>query len=159
MAEGREEILVTEVAQRAGVHPTTIYRRWGSAEQLVLDVAVARLEAEAPIPATGDLAADLYAYALHLRADIARPDGLGFLRTVLASVGTPTGELNGADILGRRGEGIQAMIDRAGANDTLTVLDVFERIIVPIYLRVMFHAEDALSDSALDALARRALRP
>jgi hypothetical protein len=51
------------------------------------------------------------------------------------------------------------MIDRAGANDTLTVLDVFERIIVPIYLRVMFHAEDALSDSALDALARRALRP
>ena len=87
-----------------------------------------------------------------------RTDSASFAPSLLPW-GSPAGELNGIDILGRRGAGIQTMLDRAQAGETLTVLDIFERVIIPIYLRVMFGAEDALTDRAMEELARRALRP
>jgi AcrR family transcriptional regulator len=40
---------MAEVATRAGVNPTSIYRRWGGAAGLVVDAEVERLERSLPI--------------------------------------------------------------------------------------------------------------
>src|SRR6516162_5631143 len=74
------EVTVAEIAERAGVNPTSIYRRWGSLEALVLDVETARLP---PIPDTGTLRGDLLAFAANAATDIARPGGLAFLHAVI----------------------------------------------------------------------------
>ncbi len=49
------------VAQRAGVSKATIYRRWASKEQLVVDV-MRSFSQPIPVPDTGTLAADLTQY-------------------------------------------------------------------------------------------------
>src|SRR3954453_14122004 len=96
------EVFISRGAERAGVHPSTIYRRWGSAENLVLDVALARVQEESPIPATGDLRADLVAYATRLAAGLARPGGLVLLAAATAALRQPGGEVSGLSILNRR---------------------------------------------------------
>jgi len=83
--EGVEAVTVAEVAARSGVHPTSLYRRWGTVEALVLDVAVSRVSAQSPIPDTGSLRNDLFSYASQAAADVGRPDGLAFLRAVITA--------------------------------------------------------------------------
>jgi hypothetical protein len=123
---------------------------------LVLDVALARVQEESPIPATGDLRADLVAYATRLVADLARPGGLVFLAAATAALRQPGGEVSGISILNRRGDEMRAMLDRAGqdAND-LTFIDVIDGILAPIYLRVLFGAGDTLTPEALERLVDR----
>ncbi|WP_053721838.1 TetR/AcrR family transcriptional regulator [Saccharothrix sp. NRRL B-16348] len=58
---GYHNLSLEGVARRAGVNKTTLYRRWGTREALLLDAIRARATAEVPIPDTGDLREDLLA--------------------------------------------------------------------------------------------------
>jgi Tetracyclin repressor-like, C-terminal domain len=132
------------------VHAATIYRRWGRPELLVVDVAVDRLRAELPVPATGDLAADLLAYTRLVADDLTRPGGMAFLRAVLAAgVTRDTPEAPGPlPFVARRLEDFQAMLDRAGpeAGD-LTAFDVVDGILAPLYLRILFTGDGPIDDA------------
>src|SRR4051795_1294965 len=75
---------VGEVAARAGVADSSIYRRWGSLETLLADVALSRLNARSPMPDTGSLAGDLHPYAANVAREITGPDGLALLRLAVA---------------------------------------------------------------------------
>jgi AcrR family transcriptional regulator len=134
-------LVIADVAERSGVHPTTIYRRWKTPEALALDVAVAQLEARSPLPDTGTLRGDLTAFARQVGASISKPTGIAFLRAVVNAGGRP-GDLE------RRGEQIQTMIDRH-PSPRMSVLDVFDGILAPIYARVLF-GFGAPTRSALD---------
>ena len=60
LAEGGYDLVeVPEVARRSGVHPTTIYRRWGSKARLVGEALLERSEPLSPTPDTGSLRNDL----------------------------------------------------------------------------------------------------
>lgn len=59
--------LVDEVAERAGLARTTVYRRWPTKDHLAIAVA-ARMLGEVPIPGTGDLRAGLTGFATALAA-------------------------------------------------------------------------------------------
>lgn len=131
-----------QVAARAGVHPTSLYRRWGTIEALILEVAVSRLTEESPLPDTGELRADLLTYAQRAARDVGRPDGLAFLRMVLAV--SDAGESRHdprARLLGARGAQIQVMLDRGieRGEASLSYTDVLDGILAPIYLRSLFH--------------------
>jgi len=151
--EGVEGVTVAEVAARSGVHPTSLYRRWGTVEALVLDVAVSRVSAQSPIPDTGSLRNDLFSYASQAAADVGRPDGLAFLRAVSTAAGsansTAAGSANSAatdsadprlPFLAARGAQIQTMLDRAAerGEPPLDYTDVLDGILAPIYLRSLF---------------------
>jgi AcrR family transcriptional regulator len=56
---GLAAMSIEEVAARAGVGKTTIYRRWPSKGLLALDAFVASFRAEQPLPDTGTLRGDL----------------------------------------------------------------------------------------------------
>jgi len=161
---GSEHVVIADVAARSGVHAATIYRRWGRPELLVLDVAVDRLRAELPVPATGNLEADLLAYARIVAGDLTRPGGLAFLRAVLAASAAPdaagpAGVPGARSVIERRLEDFQVMLDRAGpAAGDLTALDVVDGILAPLYLRVLFGGGDSIDDSYVQRLVAKLMR-
>ncbi|MCX2963225.1 TetR/AcrR family transcriptional regulator [Gordonia aquimaris] len=55
---GYANIRIDDVAARAGVNKTTIYRRWGSKSRLIATALVERHAEMNPIPDTGDVHAD-----------------------------------------------------------------------------------------------------
>jgi AcrR family transcriptional regulator len=125
-----EPLVIADVAERSGVHATTIYRRWKTPEALALDVAVARLQERSPLPDTGSLRGDLLAFATTVAHGIAKPSGQSFLRTVIAAAGEH-------HLLASRAAEIQAMLDRA-TSPRMQAIDAFDWILAPIYARVMF---------------------
>lgn len=150
-------ITVAEVAQRAGVNPTSIYRRWGGPEALIVEVEVERLTRNWPVPDTGTLRGDLAEYARRAAASMDGPDGLAFLRAVLATADREHTDV-AREFLRQRGQHIQAMLDRAveRGEPRLDYDDVLDVILAPIYLRRMF-GRDWKDEGYLDDLVERLL--
>ena len=81
---GRSEINVPMIAERAGVTPSTVYRRWGDLAQLLADTAAERLRPVADPDDTGSLAGDLRAFVLQYAEEMGSPVGRALMRDVLA---------------------------------------------------------------------------
>jgi AcrR family transcriptional regulator len=77
---GYAGLSVDEVATRAGVHKTTIYRRWPNVGELVVEALLDRQSDHVPIPDTGDLRGDLLALLDAVTASIKSADGRALLR-------------------------------------------------------------------------------
>ncbi|MEU1335525.1 TetR/AcrR family transcriptional regulator [Streptomyces sp. NPDC005865] len=132
---------VGDVATRAGVADSSIYRRWGTLEALLMDAVVSRLTEHSPVPDTGSLRTDLRSFAAKAAEDVTGPDGLALLRTVLAALATgPGGESARDQFLAVRSEQLQGMLERARARgeDAPDVLGVLDGVLAPIYMRVLF---------------------
>jgi len=86
---GLDALTVAAVADLAGVHETTIYRRWGTVEALMLDALLSTTGAMLPMPDTGTLRADLIAYATSLAAFLQSPLGLAVNRALAVSGDEP----------------------------------------------------------------------
>ncbi|MCX2967354.1 MULTISPECIES: TetR/AcrR family transcriptional regulator [Streptomyces] len=80
---GWSGLTMAEVAARAGVAKTTLYRRWGSKSDLVVD-AVAVLFDELELPDRGSLAADVEGVVLSFAALLARPETKTSLMALVA---------------------------------------------------------------------------
>ena len=63
---GYANLRVDEVAARAGVNKTTIYRRWPTKANLVSDTLDSHIEVERPAPDTGSLRGDFVAYLTNM---------------------------------------------------------------------------------------------
>ncbi|MFJ7210685.1 TetR/AcrR family transcriptional regulator [Amycolatopsis sp. NPDC098790] len=128
---------IPKIAERAGVNPTSIYRRWGSREQLLLDAAVTRLRATSPIPDTGTLRGDLLGWAEGVERAMRDPRGQILLRALVATLGP---EKQPIEYLKARGDDLQATLDKAAARgeDVPTVDEVLDFVLAPLYLRVLF---------------------
>ncbi|MEU6676580.1 TetR/AcrR family transcriptional regulator [Streptomyces sp. NPDC046853] len=155
---GYGNFTVGEVAARAGVADSSIYRRWGSLETLLTDVALTRLNELSPMPDTGSLAGDLRTYAAQVAREITGPDGLALLRLAFALAGTGDQGLQARDALrAERTRQLQSMLDRArdrgeAAPDAFGVLD---HVLAPMYIRVLFGME--LTPDYVDGLVDRML--
>src|SRR5258708_29506590 len=68
-ARGYAGLNVDEVAERAAVAKTTLYRRWPTKDHLAVAVA-GQMLGEVPIPDTGDLRRDLTEFAAALAASL-----------------------------------------------------------------------------------------
>jgi AcrR family transcriptional regulator len=86
-AHGRAALTVPLIAARAGVTPSTIYRRWGELADLLADVAVERMRPDADPADTGSVAGDLQAWVEQYRDEMSSELGLGLLLDVLAAKG------------------------------------------------------------------------
>jgi AcrR family transcriptional regulator len=75
VAHGIDQVSIADIAARAGVHDTSIYRRWGTREALIVDALFARTEHDLPIPDTGSLRGDLIAAARSLTELLSSPIG------------------------------------------------------------------------------------
>ncbi|MGW2762909.1 TetR/AcrR family transcriptional regulator [Streptomyces sp. NPDC001275] len=80
---GWSRLTLGDVATRAGVAKTTLYRRWAGKNELVVD-AVAELFDELRLPDRGSLAADIEGVVLQFAAILARPEAKSGLMAVVA---------------------------------------------------------------------------
>lgn len=81
----REAMTIPQIAERADVNPTSVYRRWGTVDALLEQVAVAALTNDEPLPDTGSLVGDLEAWAEIIADDITRPERVTYLRAMVAA--------------------------------------------------------------------------
>ncbi|MGW7057251.1 TetR/AcrR family transcriptional regulator [Streptomyces sp. NPDC054904] len=83
-AVGYTALTVERVAQRAGVHKTTIYRNWQHHDRLVAEALAGHFADDVPVPDTGSVEGDLRELARSLVATLTSPVGRALLATVLS---------------------------------------------------------------------------
>ncbi|MFJ3518461.1 TetR/AcrR family transcriptional regulator [Streptomyces sp. NPDC090131] len=152
---GRTELTVPLVAARAGVTPSTIYRRWGDLQELLSDVAVEHLRPEAPPEDHGDLLKDLCSWAEQFMEEMSSPTGRAYIRDAL--LGDPGGD-NAGRCSAYAAEQVGIVLARAvergeDAPDVETVLD---RVVAPMMYRILFRPGD-LTGTYAHRLARGAV--
>ncbi|MEU3739211.1 MULTISPECIES: TetR/AcrR family transcriptional regulator [unclassified Streptomyces] len=80
---GWSKLTLGDVATRAGVAKTTLYRRWAGKSELVVD-AVAELFDQLELPDRGSLSADIEGVVLQFAALLCRPETKTALMAVVA---------------------------------------------------------------------------
>jgi AcrR family transcriptional regulator len=83
--QGADALAVSEIALRAGVHETSIYRRWGTREDVIIDALLSNSEQLLPIPDTGSLRSDLIAFAVSLDEYLNSTLGAALARALVSS--------------------------------------------------------------------------
>jgi AcrR family transcriptional regulator len=135
-----DQLSIPLIAERAGVHPATVYRRWGTVSALVDDVVSEELTRLAPVPDTGSLRADITQYAVLVAENVAGPLGVVFLRAAALAMQPNNAERLRRPALPTRTEQIQRMLDRASERGEVppTLQELFEIVMAPIYLQPLF---------------------
>ncbi|MFF4189343.1 TetR/AcrR family transcriptional regulator [Streptomyces sp. NPDC001691] len=138
---GRDALTVPMIAQRAGVTPSTVYRRWGDLQELLSDVAVEHLRPETAPADHGSLAPDLTAWAEQFLDEMSSPAGRAYIRDAL--LGDPDGS-NAGQCSAYAAEQIELILNRAHergeeAPGTETVID---RVVAPLMYRILFRPQD-----------------
>jgi AcrR family transcriptional regulator len=143
---GYGRLSVDEVADRAGVHKTTIYRRWATKPELVLDALLARSDEVIELPDTDDLESDLLVCLRSVVANVTSPLGQALVAATIRTSGE-RGEL--AQLRHRfwdeRFDRARMRLERAKKEgdlppETDTAL-VVEALVSPIYFRTFVRGE------------------
>ncbi|MEU1660098.1 MULTISPECIES: TetR/AcrR family transcriptional regulator [Streptomyces] len=136
------QLTIPAVAERAGVNATTIYRRWGTLQALLAEVAALRGSA-APPSSSGDLRTDLEAYAIRTLADLTRPGGIAFFR---AQVSPDIDERRSGlrECLRRATAGLDTILEASrDRGETPPPLErLLDQIVAPLYFRTVFSVPD-----------------
>lgn len=137
---GRDALTVPLIAQRAGVTPSTIYRRWGDLQELLSDVAVERLRPDTAPNDHGALSSDLTAWAEQFLDEMASPTGRAYIRDAL--LGDPDGS-NAGQCSAYAAEQIDLVLTRATERGEKTpeVETVIDRVVAPMMYRILFRPD------------------
>jgi AcrR family transcriptional regulator len=167
MAEkGFADFTVTDVAVRAGVHETSIYRRWGNRENLIADTLLAYSESLIPVPDTGSIRTDLRELLAAVTDYLASPVGKAMSHALAFSGDETRWEMVRSDFWGTRLQLARAIVDRAIERrevpaDTDARL-LLETLVAPLQFRVLVTREaidgdlsDRLTDLVLDGILPR----
>jgi AcrR family transcriptional regulator len=162
LAEGSyDELSIEGVALRAGVHKTTVYRRWPTKGDLVFDAIRARSQAAVPLPDTGSLQGDLRSFARSIVDNIGSDMGRLMTRNLVAAsvtshdvqLGTPQ---FWAERLALAAEIVERAKQRGEVDRTVDANLIIETLIGPLYVRLLLTGEpiDApLADRVADLVA------
>lgn len=156
-----DALTVEEVAARAGVHKTTVYRRWPTKLELVTDATLTRSEQAVPIPDTGSLQGDLQALARSVAANIGSDAGGRMTRSIVGAAATSPDVAKGLPLFWSERLGLAgAVVDRAIARGELPPGTdghlLIETLIGPLYVRLLLTGEPvthAVADQAAAIVA------
>ncbi|MFD5697265.1 TetR/AcrR family transcriptional regulator [Streptomyces lasiicapitis] len=164
--QGRAALTVPLVAARAGVTPSTIYRRWGDLQELLSDVAVERLRPDTEPADHGDLRADLTAWAEQFLDEMSSTAGRAYIRDAL--LGDPDGGnagqcsdyaaaqvdlvLDRARERGKNGAGGEGDADGGGGASAREA--VMDHVVAPIMYRILFRPEGLSAAYARELVER-----
>jgi AcrR family transcriptional regulator len=141
--KGIDAFTVAEVASRAGVHETSIYRRWGTLTALALEACLHFADTALAIPDTGSLRSDLVALMARLTALLSSPQGQAF--HALSGSRHPDAVAARRSYFRQRFDLARVIFDRAVSRgefprhaDPMVFL---ETLIAPLYLRLRVTGE------------------
>lgn len=152
---------VEAVAARAGVHKTTVYRRWPTRTQLLVEALLERSRIEVPIPDTGSLREDLRALMRAVVANLKSQLARGVLRVLVDEAHDAELRAAAIDFWRERFALVTELINR-GIERGEVPRDVdadlmIEALIAPLYLRLLVTLEP-LDDEFLDRVVDLVLR-
>jgi AcrR family transcriptional regulator len=150
---GYEEMSMEEVASRAGVHKTTVYRRWPTKAKLVFDVVSAQAEVNIPMPDSGNLLEDLEALAGDVVANLSSDGGFQRARTLVAAAATSNELSEGmhafwAHRFAASTVVIERAIERGELAPDVDPILIVQTLVGPIWLRTLLTGEPISNDFA-----------
>jgi AcrR family transcriptional regulator len=155
---GFDTLSIREIAKRAGIHESSIYRRWGTKADLVSDALASRMGVEVPTPDTGSLREDLLALLRALAAFIGTPLGENLVRMALRQ-DLPDSDAARDRFWTDRFTRASVILDRAEARGELrSGIDRFltlETLVGPLYLRLLLTREplnEAIVDNVVNLM-------
>jgi AcrR family transcriptional regulator len=141
LERGPRGFSLVDVAERAGVAPSSLYRRWGGAEALIMEVGMDRLMREYPLPDTGSLPGDIAAWADNIVRSLRNPLASTFFR-MLVSTAAAEGEAaaHRTKAIRRRRSDLEQLLGRARKRgervpDATLLVEV---VLAPLYTRALF---------------------
>ena len=147
---GYELTSIAEIAGRAGVHETSIYRRWGTKESLLVEAVLARTEEVIRVPDTGTLRSDLVQLLQELRTFFQSPLGAAIMQLLVSTAGDP--EMTSARQIywSRRFAMVKVIFERAvQRGEMVASVDpqlLTEILIGPLYVRLLLTNEPLHTD-------------
>ncbi|QYN03620.1 TetR/AcrR family transcriptional regulator [Pseudomonas protegens] len=156
---GYDSLELPEVAARAGVNKTTVYRRWPTKAELVLEIALLRMKQDVPLPDTGTLLGDLSSLLLDIQAAIKTP----LIASLLQAAVT---QGNDAEILKRiriqfwserftvSGQLVERAIGRGELPVGTSPRQLLELASSPLFFRAVITGENVTKDEIFE-IARR----
>lgn len=137
-ARGIDNTSVATVAARAGVHETSVYRRFGTRSELLLAASLERAARNVAVPDTGALRTDLIALARSIGAYLQSPIGAAMLR---AAVGTDALPRERETFWNRRLESLAPVVERAVSRgelpDDADARLIIESVTGPLHSRAL----------------------
>jgi AcrR family transcriptional regulator len=163
---GFEGMELPEVARRAAVHPTTVYRRWGTKARLVGEALLERARPLTSTPDTGGLRTDLEQLLMDGGALIRTPPVLALFEVLLSQRANPSPELLGARDrfwaahLGEVRLIIARAVERSELPPDADALALIDLVVGPALVRALFMGRGLLpaEGKAIVARALAALR-
>jgi AcrR family transcriptional regulator len=159
---GYADISIESIAARAGVHKTTVYRRWGSKPELIRQVLAGAAVSHIPVPDTGSVDEDLRGLARAVQSVLSVPQGAAITRALIVG-GLTSPEIAGvmSQFWAGRLAAISVIVDRAVARGELPAGTdppaLMNAMAAPLYYELLVtHApvtERAADRSAAAALA------
>lgn len=151
---------VADVAERAGVHQTSVYRRWGDRDGLLVDAVRSRVDEAVPVPDTGSLEGDVRAFLGAVAAFMRTPEGLLLSRLAVAAgesralVATRTDYWE--QVLTDAARMFERAADRGETNTSVTPSATVEILVGPLWFRALVTGED-IDGAFVEAVARTTL--
>lgn len=149
---GYGALRVEDVAARAGVNKTTIYRRWPTKAELVASAVGVFAGHQEPLPDTGSVRADLIEMLTRSLAFARTAEGRAITRLIEVESGDPDVDQlchswrNG--ILTRRAQVLERAQARGELPQDLDARLVLDAIFVPLQIRVLRYREDVDAKTA-----------
>ncbi len=163
---GLDGLSIEDVAARAEVNKTTIYRRWGTRQALVADALTATSGRQITVPDTGDVRADLVAFARRVRDAIVAPTSRALMAALAA--GSHHEELAGigqhywAGRLAAARPLVERAVERGALPSGLDPDTVIVRIVGPIWFGVFgpgIDVDDGFVADCVDTVLAGTARP
>jgi AcrR family transcriptional regulator len=134
------------VAKRAGVHKTTLYRRWARPEGLLLEAALEFSGNGVPLPDTGSLRDDLLLLARHTTESLDSPAPQAVLRAVVTEAKHNPELADVARTYWRArfrhiGDIVRRGVERGEVSFSIDAHLVIEALTGPIYMRPLVTQE------------------
>ncbi|MBF6241199.1 TetR/AcrR family transcriptional regulator [Nocardia otitidiscaviarum] len=143
---GYQGLSVDAVAQRSGVHKTTVYRRWRSPEGLIADALALAAAEPWPIPDTGTLADDLRALTELVRTGFADaqqgPVASAFIAAAMQNSAAATALHDFYQARHRQSaEIVRRAVGRGELPATVDAEQIVRLAVAPIYYRLFISRE------------------
>jgi AcrR family transcriptional regulator len=139
---GYEGMSVESVAGRAGVHKTTIYRRWGSKERLVAEALEAAAESRIGAPDTGDVEGDLRALARAVQATLSGREGVAAVHALVSGArASPEVRRIARRFWATRMDHVGAIVERGQLRRGTRTAEVIEHLAAPLYYQLLVRGE------------------